>query len=174
MNVRNGPAPIIDGNFPIDMDLEELQISEAAAADEGMELESGKNQEAPRQYRILIAEDNKLMRRIVEKRVIEAAKDMPMVFDMAWDGNEAIEKARTTKYHLIFMDFRMPNCEGNEAVRAIREFDSETPIFLQSDTAQDELNEAFDGLSINGSLNGKLTKLAQVVDTLAKLEIFVQ
>ncbi|MBS0603622.1 MAG: response regulator [Verrucomicrobia bacterium] len=189
MSVGKAPSSSIPGISPITMNdvachetsnektsekTQEKEIEKKADLNPEASNAEALSAKAPKQFRILIAEDNKLMRRIIEKRVIEEVLDGSMVFDMAWDGNEAIEKARTTKYHLIFMDYMMPNCYGNHAVKAIREFDAETPIVLQTDSEQDELDVAFHGLSIQGSLNGKLRLLSQVVQTLVKLKILIQ
>jgi CheY-like chemotaxis protein len=50
----------------------------------------------------------------------------------ARNGNEALEYARNSKYHIILMDIQLPDISGNEVTRKIRMFDSTTPIIAQT------------------------------------------
>ena len=43
-----------------------------------------------------------------------------MLCDLAVDGRQAVEKALTSRYALIFMDTQMPKMSGLEATRVIR------------------------------------------------------
>jgi PAS domain S-box-containing protein len=47
---------------------------------------------------------------------------------IASDGIEAVQKATTGSFDLIFMDMQMPNMNGYEATRALREKGIKTPI----------------------------------------------
>ena len=46
-----------------------------------------------------------------------------LVIDTALSGKEAIEKIKSQKYDLVFMDHMMPEMDGIEAVRIIREWE---------------------------------------------------
>ncbi len=52
-------------------------------------------------------------------------KDYNMVVDTAESGKEAIEKFRKNDYDVVFMDHMMPEMDGVEAMRKIREVASE-------------------------------------------------
>lgn len=67
--------------------------------------------------RILIAEDNEDNRRILHYRLRKAGD-----FDIreARDGAEAVALVGQEMPDMIFMDFKMPVMEGDEAIRRIR------------------------------------------------------
>ena len=91
--------------------------------------------EAPRagpsdNLRILVADDQEAIRKrvrsiLVSKRTFEICAEAP-------NGREAVEKARELKPDLIILDITMPELNGLEAARLIRQFSPETPIVILS------------------------------------------
>jgi len=69
---------------------------------------------------ILIVEDNeincKLMSKIFDKTGLH--------YDLARDGQEALEAYKTKKYNLILMDCQMPTLDGYEATIEIRKLEN--------------------------------------------------
>jgi len=69
-----------------------------------------------RKMRILAAEDNKTNRLVFSKLV----KSLNVDLEFAENGLEVVEKWRTFKPDLIFMDISMPQMDGKEATAEIR------------------------------------------------------
>ncbi len=75
--------------------------------------------------KILVVDDEKL----IVKGIRFSLEQEGMEVDCAYDGEEAIEKARAQEYDLILLDVMLPKADGYEVCQAIREF-SETPIIM--------------------------------------------
>jgi PAS domain S-box-containing protein len=66
--------------------------------------------------RILVVEDDAISQ-AVARGLLE---DAGFVVDVVGDGQEAVDRVRTTSYALILMDMKMPLMDGLQATRAIR------------------------------------------------------
>jgi CheY-like chemotaxis protein len=72
--------------------------------------------EAPRRMRVLVAEDNKTNRFVLEKMV--KSLNIDLVF--AENGLEAVDQYQWQKPDVFFTDISMPKMDGKEAARRIR------------------------------------------------------
>ena len=65
----------------------------------------------------LLVEDNPINRLVASEYLKRAGCDV----DLAVHGREAVDRCRDKPYDIIFMDCQMPEMDGFEATRAIRE-----------------------------------------------------
>ena len=86
---------------------------------------------AARSLRVLVAEDN-VVNQLVAVRLLEKRG---FRVDVANDGREAVEMHQRSPYDAIFMDCQMPELDGYEATRQIRELEGgerHTPIIAMT------------------------------------------
>ncbi|HLB54896.1 MAG TPA: response regulator [Gemmatimonadales bacterium] len=67
--------------------------------------------------RILLVEDNELNRDMLSRRLQRKGFEV----EMAVDGRQGVEMALTGNYDLILMDMSLPEIDGWEATRRVRE-----------------------------------------------------
>jgi CheY-like chemotaxis protein len=90
----------------------------AKAAPENVEkLPQAESQSAP--LRVLLTEDNP-MNQEVGRLLLE---ELGCEVDVAGNGRVAIEAVSAIRYDIVFMDCEMPEVDGYQATRAIREFE---------------------------------------------------
>ncbi|WP_245896662.1 ATP-binding protein [Kordia periserrulae] len=87
-----------------------------------------------RQFKVLLVEDNKI-NQVITKKIIAKQN---MTCDIADDGYQAIDYARSNRYDFILMDIHMPGISGVEATKEIRKFDVSTPIIALTAISLDE------------------------------------
>lgn len=75
--------------------------------------------------RVLVVDDEKL----IVKGIRFSLEQDGMEVDCAYDGDEAIAKAREKEYDMVLLDVMLPGHDGFEVCQAIREF-SEMPIIM--------------------------------------------
>ncbi|GAB4274826.1 MAG: hypothetical protein Kow0065_22980 [Methylomicrobium sp.] len=89
---------------------------------------------------VLVAEDDAFNQEIARLMLEEADLN---VF-IASDGQQAVERAKSSDFDLILMDLNMPNLDGIEATKAIRQIPlhADTPIIAMTANAFAEDREA--------------------------------
>lgn len=80
---------------------------------------------------ILLVEDNAMNILVAGKFL----KKWNVHYDQAVNGLEAVEKASSNSYDVILMDLQMPEMDGYEATRIIRQSDQRTPIIALTASA---------------------------------------
>lgn len=91
--------------------------------------------------KILMAEDHKLMR-VGLKSILEDYEDLDVIAE-AETGVEAVKLAKELKPDVILMDIGLPELDGIQATKKIKEFDNNTKIIiLTSHSDENEVNSA--------------------------------
>jgi len=75
--------------------------------------------------KVLVVDDEKL----IVKGIRFSLEQDGMEVDCAYDGEEAVQKAREKEYDIVLLDVMLPKRDGFEVCQAIREF-SEMPIIM--------------------------------------------
>ena len=82
--------------------------------------------------KILVVDDEKL----IVKGIRFSLEQDSYEVDAAYDGEEALEKAKTNRYDLIMLDLMLPKMSGLDVCREIREF-SNVPIIMLTAKGED-------------------------------------
>lgn len=90
--------------------------------------------------RVLVVDDEKL----IVKGIRFSLEQEGMEVDCAYDGEEALEKAKEKEYDMILLDIMLPKLTGLEVCQQIREFSSVPIIML---TAKGKIWIKFWGLN---------------------------
>jgi len=122
-------------------------------------------------FHILVVEDNALNQRVVGATL----QKNNFTYDVAGNGQIAVEKVKETVYNLILMDIQMPVMDGYETTRQIREFENNHPdrhkahiIALTANATQEDRDRC-----TNMGMNGYITKPFKFSDLEDALHQFI-
>lgn len=99
---------------------------------------------------ILLVEDSEDNQFLFQRYLLRAGAAV----EIASDGIQGVEKAKSKNYHVILMDVQMPNLDGYGATKQIRELGIVTPIVALTAHALKEDREN----ALNNGFNGYLIK----------------
>ncbi|MDJ0942007.1 MAG: response regulator [Kiloniellales bacterium] len=119
--------------------------------------------------RVLLAEDNPVNQRVM---IALLAKSGVRV-DVAGNGVEAIEAVRSRPYDLILMDIQMPELDGVQAARRIRELEGEMghiPIIAVTAHAMKGDREKY----LQAGMNDYLPKPINRAELLSKIDYWAE
>ena len=97
----------------------------------------------PRPIRVLIVDDSLFMRAAIKKVLADAGEFE--VVGQARDGQDAIDKVKELRPHVVTMDYNMPRMNGAAAVREIMRV-CPTPIIMFSAHTRQGARETFEAL----------------------------
>ncbi|WP_462248131.1 PAS domain S-box protein [Ekhidna sp.] len=105
-----------------------------------------------KQPKILLVDDNDVNRKVASSIMLKSGCQV----DEAYDGFHAIEKVKSEKYDLIFMDIQMPKMDGIKATNEVRKLKhgGNTPIIAMTAYSMEEDRERF----LNAGLDDYLAK----------------
>ena len=112
--------------------------------------------------RVLLAEDNQINQKVGRITIERFGAEV----DVAASGVEALELVQGFNYDLILMDIRMPEMDGVEATRRIRDLGFTLPIYALTADAMKGDRERFLAAGMDGYLSKPLVE-KELVDLLA-------
>ena len=127
--------PGVGSSFSIVMDFEKTTCETTIEKEETFQKESGTTT-----IKILVAEDNALNQMLIKIQLNEFGFDV----DIAENGKVAIEKLRDNHYDIVLMDIQMPEMNGIETTKYIRnELKSSIPIIaLTADVTSPDIKKS--------------------------------
>ncbi|MFC3932544.1 response regulator transcription factor [Streptococcus dentapri] len=111
--------------------------------------------------KILLAEDEEQLSRVYKAALEHQGYEV----DQAFNGQEALDLALESVYHVIILDIMMPVKTGLEALKEIRESGNKSHIIML--TAMAEINDRVTGL--DSGADEYLTKPISLKELLARL-----
>lgn len=113
--------------------------------------------------RILIVEDEFNLADVISSRL----KKEKYIVDIFCDGEEGLESALTNIYDLIILDVMLPNMNGFEILRKIREKNVKSKVIML--TAKTQLEDKLTGL--NQGANDYVTKPFHIDELVARVNV---
>ena len=96
--------------------------------------------------RILIVDDSRTSRKILRSILEDAGHD---VVGEAMDGQDGVNKYKEMRPDLVTLDITMPVMDGLEALKCIREVNSEAKVIMV--TAAGQQNKMIDAIKLGAS-----------------------
>jgi CheY-like chemotaxis protein len=124
----------------------------------------GRKQRLPDTKRLLVAEDNAINRMYLEQFLKNEGHEVIG----ARNGRDAIQKFQQAEFDLILMDIQMPELDGLEAARKIRE-SSDIPIIALTAYARAPETEGFLAAGMNAVVTKPIDerRLRKVIEEIA-------
>ncbi|HJG33327.1 MAG TPA: response regulator transcription factor [Jeotgalicoccus aerolatus] len=116
--------------------------------------------------KILIVEDDEKIARVIQLELEFEEYEV----DIAYTGKEALEKYDSGDFSLILLDVMIPQLNGLEVLRRIRQKDSGIKIIML--TARDAVMDKVSGL--DSGANDYMTKPFEVEELLARIRVHLK
>ena len=116
--------------------------------------------------KILVVEDERDLNRIITKHL----KKNNYSVDSCFDGEEALDFVSYSEYDLIITDIMMPNVDGYEFIKRLRESKNNTPVIML--TAKDTLEDKIIGL--DSGADDYIVKPFEFDELLARIRVLMR
>ena len=115
--------------------------------------------------KVLVVDDEKLIVKGIRFSLLQDGMEV----DCAYDGEEALEKAKENKYDLILLDVMLPKMDGFEVCQQIREF-SEVPIVMLT-AKGDDMDKI---LGLDYGADDYITKPFNILEVKARIKAIMR
>ena len=115
--------------------------------------------------KILVVDDEKL----IVKGIRFSLEQDDMEVDVAYDGEEALEKAKANQYDIILLDVMLPKLSGFEVCQQIREF-SQVPILMLT-AKGDDMDKI---LGLDYGADDYITKPFNILEVKARMKAIMR
>lgn len=115
--------------------------------------------------KVLVVDDEKL----IVKGIRFSLEQEGMEVDSAYDGEEALEKAKQTEYDVVLLDVMLPKFDGFEVCRQIREF-SNMPIIMLT-AKGDDMDKI---LGLEYGADDYVTKPFNILEVKARIKAIIR
>lgn len=139
--------------------LEQAQSPAKPASMQDRGVQSGGRVNQPARKRILVVDDNEINRIVLAAMIERVGHEV----QTAVDGHDALGAAMVDRFDLILMDISMPEIDGTEVARLIRDHDGPnqaTTIIAQTAHARPEDTDRFHSAGIQDVLIKPITQQA--------------
>lgn len=116
--------------------------------------------------RLLLVEDEKKLARSLERQLSREGYEV----ELAYDGAEAGQKARSQQFHLIILDLNLPKKSGLELLQELRSESYTMPVIILS--ACDKVEDRVKGLQLGA--DDYLNKPFDSGELLARIEAILR
>lgn len=116
-------------------------------------------------YKILVVEDERQMAMFIEMELTHEG----YIVDTAYNGREGLQKVENIEYDLILLDVMLPELDGIEVCRRIRQL-SYVPIIML--TAKSDVPDKV--LGLDAGANDYITKPFATEELLARIRVYTR
>ncbi|MBQ8804829.1 MAG: response regulator transcription factor [Tyzzerella sp.] len=115
--------------------------------------------------KVLVVDDEKLIVKGIRFSLLQDGLEV----DCAYDGEEALEKAKENKYDLILLDVMLPKMDGFEVCQQVREF-SDVPIVMLT-AKGDDMDKI---LGLDYGADDYITKPFNILEVKARIKAIMR
>ncbi|WP_077369012.1 response regulator [Anaerosalibacter sp. Marseille-P3206] len=120
--------------------------------------------------KLLIVDDSKFSQIITSKLIKSFIKDIEISF--ANDGEKGFAKYKEINPDYVIVDLLMPNINGKELIKLIKEYDNNSKIFVVSADVQRNVKEEVESYGIIEFINKPLNEeKAKIISNIIKGDI---